>query len=116
MNPVLLAKEVERKIHDRLFDAKNQLFVTKAGSGTVSRFDLFKFVEGSVWVTTPAPDFRQIYVGEVTSGVFNRILADMKRAGVIGTAKGGDVVFLTDVAYNYSLGLEEESQGGAQCQ
>jgi hypothetical protein len=35
----------------------------------------------------------------VSTGVFNKTIGDMKKAGVIGTAKGGDVVFLSNAAW-----------------
>jgi hypothetical protein len=43
----------------------------------------------------------------VTAHFFNRVLADMKRVGVIGTAKGGEVAFLSDAAFEQN---EKERQ------
>jgi hypothetical protein len=36
----------------------------------------------------------------ITTREFNGIVQSMKRAGVIGTAKGGDIIFLTRLAYD----------------
>ena len=33
------------------------------------------------------------------TGAFNKIIGDMKKAGIIGTAKGGEVVFLSNAAW-----------------
>lgn len=54
-----------------------------SASAPVTNFDLFTFVQGA---------------GAVTAQQFNRLIADMKRAGVVGTAKGGEVVFLSAAA------------------
>jgi hypothetical protein len=35
----------------------------------------------------------------VTAQFFNHVLADMKKAGIVGTAKGGEVAFLTEAAF-----------------
>jgi hypothetical protein len=32
----------------------------------------------------------------LTAGFFNRVVDDMKRAGLIGTAKGGSIIYLTE--------------------
>lgn len=44
--------------------------------------------------------------GFVTSGFFNKIISSMKRAGIIGTTKGGESLFLSNTAW----GLYKEKQ------
>jgi CRP-like cAMP-binding protein len=39
-----------------------------------------------------------LYLG-LPTGIFNKIVGDMKRAGIIGMAKGGDIVFLSNAAW-----------------
>lgn len=36
--------------------------------------------------------------GAITAQQFNRLIADLKRAGVVGTARGGEVIFLSVAA------------------
>jgi hypothetical protein len=36
----------------------------------------------------------------VTAASFNKAIGDMKKAGIIGTAKGGEVVFLSNAAWS----------------
>jgi hypothetical protein len=86
-HPILLAREVEKQIHDILLNFKMQ------GDGTMLRFDLYKRVERNY----------NSGFGVVTSGFFNHIIADMKKAGIVGTCNGGDRVFLTDVAFKYAI-------------
>lgn len=48
----------------------------------------------------------QVLVGGravVTAGFFNKILSDMKRAGIIGTARGGEVAFLSQHSFDREL-------------
>ena len=42
--------------------------------------------------------------GVITTGFFSRIVGDMKRTGIIGTAKGGEVLFLTNAYWKLSGG------------
>lgn len=42
--------------------------------------------------------------GIITTGFFSRIIADMKKTGIIGTAKGGEVLFLTEAYWKLSGG------------
>jgi hypothetical protein len=106
MNYVLLSQAVEKRIHDRLLVAKSRT----DGDTSVHRFELFKMVEGDVYSETAVTDvfdmrtdsYQKLYLGVVTSGVFNRILADMKRNGIICVLRGGDQIVLSDMAYHYA--------------
>ena len=53
------------------------------------------------YVTTVVLEHQQyaLYLG-LPTGIFNKIVGDMKRAGIIGMAKGGDIVFLSNAAWD----------------
>jgi len=57
----------------------------------------------------------------LTAGFFNRIVDDMKRVGLIGTAKGGSILYLTGASRKKMLAWDSErilpasqTVGGAQ--
>ena len=52
---------------------------------TVSTFSLFTFVTHAN--------------SGVTAAEFNKAVGDLKRAGVVGTAKGGELVYLSNAAW-----------------
>jgi len=91
-----LAQLVESRIREYLTEVRERNEV----SG-VSMFDLFTRFGGEVVYRTRYAPIERTDI--VTSGFFNRIIADMKRAGIIGTAKGGERVFLSDAAWTLHL-------------
>ena len=52
--------------------------------------------------------------GVITTGFFSRIVGDMKRTGIIGTAKGGDVLFMTDAYWKISGGEKQKRDSDEQ--
>ena len=40
-----------------------------------------------------------------TAAQFNKTVGDLKRTGIVGTAKGGEALFLTDAAWNMHQAL-----------
>lgn len=85
-NTVLLAKEIEEIVCRELAriraTADDQPY-------SASALTLYQHVVGS-----------HIVRGVVTSGFFNKVIADMKRTGIIGTTKGGEKVFLSEAAWD----------------
>jgi hypothetical protein len=46
-----------------------------------------------------------------TAAHFNKTISDLKRAGIVGTAKGGEVVFLSDPAWKLQQQLKVVGRG-----
>jgi hypothetical protein len=86
---VYLAKELERRIQ--------QVLEASPDNKAISVFDLYNRFSGNIQVQHP--HFPTLVFGVVTSGFLNRVIADMKRAGIVGTTKGGQAVFLSDAAW-----------------
>jgi hypothetical protein len=93
-----LAQQTESRIREYLTEVRERNEVS-----SVPVFDLFAKFGGEVSYRNPHTFQLQPRRGLITSGFFNRIIADMKRAGVIGAVKGGERVFLSDAAWALHL-------------
>lgn len=95
MNTPELAKAVEKTIYDYLVDLC--FFPLPPCRAEIARVQLYIYVES-----------RLRSHGIITTGFFNGIISDMKRAGVIGTARGGEAVFLSE--YSWKLEYDKRNQ------
>src|ERR1017187_5788579 len=89
MNTAELARAIENSIKLMLYAAR----LSRPKDYTVSRLSVYDHV-----IKFHSKN------GVITTGFFSRIIGDMKRTGIIGTAKGGDVLFLTDAYWKMSGG------------
>jgi hypothetical protein len=90
MFPAQVAKKVEEIIYDNLVgESFMSLVPERIEVKTVVLYDTVQTLVGERAV--------------VTAGFFNKIVSDMKRAGVIGTARGGDVAFLSQHSFDREL-------------
>jgi hypothetical protein len=74
--------KVEDTIRERLIEA---CMSRKDPSATIAMLEMYQAAVSNV--------------STVTAREFNGIVQSMKRAGIVGTAKGGDIIFLTRGAY-----------------
>ena len=85
------AKTVEEVIYENLVgESFIGLVPERIEVKTAVLYDTVKIVAGNRGVV-------------VTAGFFTKIVSDMKRAGVIGTARGGEVAFLSQHSFNREL-------------
>lgn len=87
MHVVELAKKVENAIALHLIAAR----LANPEDYTIWRLYIYDFV---------VKEYSKY--GIITAGFFSRIVGDMKKTGIIGTAKGGDVLFVTDAYWELS--------------
>jgi hypothetical protein len=87
MYVVELAKKVENAITLHLIAAR----LANPEDYTISRLYVYDFV---------VKEYSKY--GIITAGFFSRIVGDMKKTGIIGTAKGGDVLFVSDAYWELS--------------
>jgi hypothetical protein len=94
MHTVELAKKIEKAIYDYLVEFH---FSSSPNLENIATVLVYKHVDA----------LSQLYPGViVTTRFFNTVVSDMKRVGLIGTAKGGEVMFLSD----YSWGQERDKR------
>ena len=101
MNTVELAKKVETEIYEFLivasfFDYENGE-ADSPSREEVPTVEVFKHIESTF-------DNARLYGNAtITARFFNSIISDMKRVGIIGTARGGEVVFLSPYSWKTEL-------------
>ncbi len=101
MHTVELAKKIENVIKLHLIGAR----LAKPEDYTIPRLYIYDFV---------VREYSKY--GIITTGFFSRIVGDMKKTGIIGTAKGGDVLFVTDAYWELSGSKERFEKRKDDCE